>query len=770
MVGLDVLGGAIDVYGAFINTNTSSGGGLVCFVDAKPDFNVTNKNQPVSGNVSTNDKVATGTTYGTPVSVTQPAGATPDLTFNSDGTYTFNTSTPGVYVYNVPVCAPGQSSNCPPQPLTITVLDPTVNTNPPVANTDIAATVGPNPVTVNVKANDGPGNPGGTLGTPTIATPPANGSATVNGDGNVVYTPNAGFVGTDQLTYQVCEQPGGQCATATVSITVKAQGSANTTLAADDYVSTAPGVAVAGNVKTNDTDPEGNAQTVTAQNTTVAGKGTLVLNADGSFSFTPAANFTGPVDFTYVTCDNGTPQACANGTLHVLVNPATSTAYPDFAVTNKSQPVSGNVSTNDKVPSGTTYGQPGAPTSSPNGSTPSLTVNPDGTYSFSATTPGVYVYNVPVCAPGQSSNCPPQPLTITVLDPTVNTNPPVANTDIAATVGPNPVTVNVKANDGPGNPGGTLGTPTITTPPANGSATVNGDGNVVYTPNAGFVGTDQLTYQVCEQPGGQCATATVSITVKAQGSANTTLAADDYVSTAPGVAVAGNVKTNDTDPEGNAQTVTAQNTTVAGKGTLVLNADGSFSFTPAANFTGPVDFTYVTCDNGTPQACANGTLHVLVIDTPKPDLTPIINLPAGNFTSSGSDAVRNFTVRIFEGLGQPTSSGNVVVAITVPIGYTIAYDASLTSINVSGGGTVAVDNTKWAVSSSSPDGLQIILTIKPGQFIPGNGSSFLGFTITRVTANSGSTSNITTNVFDDPNQTYDSNPLNNIFARNINAL
>ncbi|WP_460906900.1 Ig-like domain-containing protein [Spirosoma areae] len=779
LVGLDALAGSVDVYGAFIDTRSSSGGGLVCALTTNPDFAVTNKNVPATGSVKTNDAVPAGTTYGpAPAPATQPGGSSPSLTVNSDGTFTFVSATPGVYVYNVPVCGAGQSGTaCSAQTLTVTVLDPTVNTNKPVANPDIATTTGsptsPTAITVNVRANDGPGNPGGTLGTPTIATSPTNGSAAVVGN-NVVYTPNPGFYGTDMLTYQVCETPGGQCATATVTITVKAPGSANSTTAADDYISTYQGVAVPGNVKTNDTDPEGNTQTVTAQNTTIPGRGTLVLLADGSYTFTPNAAFTGPVDFTYTTCDNATPSVCASGTLHVLVNPFD--PKPDFAVTNKNVPVNGSVKTNDIVPVGTTYGPAPAPSIQPAGSTPSLTVNPDGTYSFSTATPGVYVYAVPVCLVGQTSGCATQTLTVTVLDPTVNTNKPVANPDIATTTGsptiPASVTINVRANDGPGNPGGTLGTPTIVSPSANGVAGVNGSGNVVYMPNPGFAGTDALIYQVCETPGGLCALAKVTITVKVPGSANSTTAADDYVSTPKGVTATGNVKTNDSDPEGNTQTVAAQNTTIPGKGTLVLTDAGSYTFTPDGAFTGPVQFTYTTCDNGSPSACANGTLHVLVGQAGLPDLTPVITLPQANFTPSGANSTRDFIVEIFELAGQSTSSGNAAITISAPSGYTLSFTNSLTSINVSGGANnpVSVDNTKWMVTSIAPTNEQISLKMNAGQFIAAMSKGTLGFTITRTTANTGSSSNITVNVTDDATKTYDSNPLNNVYARIITGL
>jgi len=770
---LTPLGGSLDVFGAFIDTQTSLGGGLFCALKTNPDFAVTNKSVPATGSVRLNDNVPAGTTYGpAPTPTTQPASASPSLTVNSNGTYTFTSATPGVYVYAVPVCGAGMSGTaCTSQTLTITVLDPTVNTNKPVANPDVVSTIGaatnPSLVTVNVKANDGPGNAGGTLGVPTIAIAPANGSATVDGSGNVVYTPNANFFGTDVLTYQVCETPGSNlCATATVTITVKAPGSANTTVAADDYVSTYQSLSATGNVKTNDSDPEGNTQTVTAQTTTIPGKGTLVVTSAGSYTFTPVAGATGPVDFSYVTTDNGSPAVSATGTLHILINPFN--PNPDFVVTNKSVPATGSVRTNDVIPVGATYGPAPSPASSPSGSTPTLTVNTDGTFTFSSATPGVYVYNVPVCALAPPTYCTTQTLTITVLDPAVTTNPPVANPDFATITGspttPVATVVNVKVNDGPGNPGGTLGTPTIATGPAHGTASIDGNGNLVYTPTAGYYGTDIVTYQVCETPT-NCATATVSITVKAPGAPANVSINDDYVSTTGGTPATGNVLTND---QGNTLTVSNAGTTSTSSGTLVLTATGSYTFTPAPGVTGPVNLTYTACDNSTPSVCGSATLHVLVGQA-MPDLTPIIRLPQANFLATGVESIRNLAVEITESTGQPTSSGNVTITITVPNGYTVTYDNTITSIAVSGGSTVPVDNSKWTVTNNLVN-LQLTLKINAGQFIAGKGKAVLGFTVTRNVVTSGSVSNITVGVTDDATMTYDSVPANNIFARIVNAL
>lgn len=687
----------VDVYGAFVDTRSAiGGGGLTCNLVYNPDFNVTQINVPVNGNVSTNDKVPTGSTYGPTATPggSNPAGAT--FSLNADGTYTFTPIATGVYTYNVPVCVP--DLGCTSVPLVITVTNPGKFTNPPVANTDIASVIGaassPASKTINVKANDAAGNSGGTLGNPTTVSTPAHGTASING-GNIVYTPTAGYYGADMFTYTICESPSTLCATATVYITVVQPNLTNTTSAADDYVSVNVGITATGNVSTNDTDAEANTQSVTPQTVSNA-NGTFTLLADGSFTFVPASGFSGPVHYTYTTCDNGTPSACASATLYILVNKLLLDTNPDFNITKPSVAAVGDVSTNDNVPAGTSYGTAVADAGNPNMNLP--TVNSNGTYTFTSSVSGTYKFQIPVCPVGQIVGCATETLTITVLDPKVNTNPPVVNPDIASVKGspsmPSSVTVNVKANDNTGNLGGTLGTPTIVTQPANGSASINGDGKVIYTPAAGFYGKDILTYQVCESPSGICRSANVVITVIDPSGLNTLTASDDYISTTINTTLTINstngVLANDNDPDGNTLTVTTQNTTITGVGTLVLAADGSYTFTPTTGYTGPASFVYQVCDGV--SGCKSATLHILVRAVP--DLTPSILIDASSISNGESTEV---VIRI-ENLGGAITTGPVVFAIpkTAPQ-FSIAFNTSMSSANVLGGIPVSNGNTAISV-------------------------------------------------------------------------
>jgi Secretion system C-terminal sorting domain/Bacterial Ig domain len=290
-----------------------------------PDINVTSIGVPVAGSLNTNDNVSPNTTYGNPsIFGTNPSTDVPNILAN--GTYTFTTNVPGTYQFLVPVCPPNISINCPLSLLSITVLDSVLTNSNPAVNTDLATVITGNNVVINTLGNDlAANNPTNILlpSTVAITQSPNNGTATVDAiTGNITYLPNANFVGIDTLKYTVCTNASpSKCASAYQIITVLPLNAENTTSATDDYNTTTKNIMVFGNVKLNDIDAQLNTQAVIPQNTSVAGKGLLSLLADGTYTFLPAPNYVGPVQFTYTTCDNGTPIVCANATLYIMVLP-----------------------------------------------------------------------------------------------------------------------------------------------------------------------------------------------------------------------------------------------------------------------------------------------------------------------------------------------------------------------------------------------------------------------------------------------------------------
>lgn len=339
--GIPVVAGTGQAVGTYANAAVQDAN---CIKSIKPDFNSGYTNQAIPGNIATNDNVPAGATYGTPVAAAgtiNPGTAVP--TMQPNGMYTFTATVPGVYSFDVPVCPPTVSTNCPVNRLTITVADPATSNNPPAAAPDLASTNSGSPVTIKTLANDKPGSNSPAIDTNslTITTPPAHGTASVNSTtGDITYTPNPGFVGKDTLYYNICDKttPVAKCRQSYQIITVDPAGT-NNTAAADDYATTPKNTAVSGNVKTNDVEAQGNTATITPVNQTITGVGSIAIAADGSYTFTPDTSYTGPASFPYTVCDNGNPQACASATLYMLVAPP-STALPvhltDFRVKNTS--------------------------------------------------------------------------------------------------------------------------------------------------------------------------------------------------------------------------------------------------------------------------------------------------------------------------------------------------------------------------------------------------------------------------------------------------
>lgn len=447
-------------------------------------------------------------------------------------------------------------------------------------------------------------------------------------DRTVVWTSSDPSVATVDQNGKVTPVSGG---TAIITATVMGKYSASAKVvvnevpvATDDAVTSLQDEVVTGNVITDataDSDPDGdiikvttfkaNGFTVNAgQNLTITGVGVITIAEDGAYTFTPAASYSGPVpaiEYTISDGRGGTDTANLNITVQRFFTGV------DANAAFIGETITGTVASNDVVTVGSTYGTPVPDGQNPTGAV--LNLNSDGTYDFKATQTGTYTYDVPVCPSGQTSNCPTEKLVITVNDPSLTNNPPVIFPDLATTLGVTPVVIKSLVNDQAGNKGGSLvpSTVTIVSGPANGTATVNTTtGDITYTPAAGVTGTQTIVYRVCDNSTPQiCNTGTQEITVLPAGTENTTLASDEFRFTIGSLPVSGNVLDNDRDPENNTRTVTAQ-TVTTDAGIFTLSAAGAYTFTAKSSFSGTASFPYTACDNGTPQACANATVTILV--------------------------------------------------------------------------------------------------------------------------------------------------------------
>jgi hypothetical protein len=205
---------------------------------------------------------------------------------------------------------------------------------PPVANDDDANTAEDNSVIIDVAVNDS--DPDGSLNLASTNTDcagcanPTNGSLTNKGDGNFEYTPNPNFNGNDSFVYEICDTRSA-CDTATVNISVDPV--ADPPVANADSATTTVDTPVTINVAANDSDPDGNLNSATANTTCANGStgcadptnGTLLNNGDGTFNYTPDLNFNGSDSFVYEICDTG--PLCDTATVLITIQSSTPTTF-----------------------------------------------------------------------------------------------------------------------------------------------------------------------------------------------------------------------------------------------------------------------------------------------------------------------------------------------------------------------------------------------------------------------------------------------------------
>ncbi|MEQ6119384.1 Ig-like domain-containing protein, partial [Reichenbachiella sp. MALMAid0571] len=97
---------------------------------------------------------------------------------------------------------------------------------------------------------------------------------------------------------------------------------------------------------------------------------------------------------------------------------------------------------------------------------------------------------------------------------------------------------------------------------------------------------------------------------------NPPIAVDDEETTDSITPVDGNVLDNDTDPDGHNLTVNPSPVSGPLNGTLVLNSDGTFTYTPDSQFEGVDTFEYEVCDDGVPSKCTTAIVSITVEKPP----------------------------------------------------------------------------------------------------------------------------------------------------------
>ena len=481
----------------------------------------------------------------------------------------------------------------------------------------------------------------------------ANGVLNLNADGSFDYTPGPNFSGSDQFSFRVTDSNGAVSNLATARITVAAVNdapqaqAASLAVAEDSFGNT--GIVTASDIEG---DPLAYALDTPPVN------GAVTMNSNGSYTYTPSANFNGSDSFTFTANDGTVNSAPATVTITVTpVNDAPVASAGSLTVAEDSAANAGSVNAADTDGDPLSYALASGPangtaTVSSNGSytyTPNANFNGSDSFTFTA-------------SDGSVDSA---PATVAVTVTPVN-DAPVANADTASVVANGSVTINVLANDSDidgdhlsvaaGNPSSINGVTVIN----------NSDGSFTYTDSTGTTGTDSFSYTLTD--GTVSVTGTVTVNVVANASPVITQGASVSVTMdEDGDPTAFSLSLDATDAENDPLTWSitspAANGSASASGTGVGTGVG---YTPNVDFNGTDSFVV-----GVSDGTSTTTIRVDVTINPIND-DPVISGAAApatrntpySFVPTASDAdgdvlTFSLTGTLPAGLGFDTTTGEI---------------------------------------------------------------------------------------------------------------
>ncbi len=310
-----------------------------------------------------------------------------------------------------------------------------------------------------------------------IVSQPTHGTVTITdaGTGAYTYTPASGYAGSDSFTFKANDGYK-DSNTATVSVTVA--DTPPTAIGAS--FSTPTNQALSGQLQGNAGDA---GQTLTFALVTNPAHGTVSVNADGSFSYTPDNGYAGSDSFTFLVNDGYQNSAAATASVNVTDTP------PTASNTSFSTPVdtaySGQLKASDPD-SGQTL-------------TYSIVTQPaHGTVSITDASTGTYTYTPGSGYTGSDSftfkaNDGYQDSNTARVSASVTDQPPVAQNGSYNLTANSDVSGQLKATAS--SPSQTL-TYTIVSQPAHGTVSLAAStGRFTYTPAHNYTGTDTFTFK-----------------------------------------------------------------------------------------------------------------------------------------------------------------------------------------------------------------------------------------------------------------------------------
>jgi VCBS repeat-containing protein len=344
-------------------------------------------------------------------------------------------------------------------------------------------------------------------------------------------------------------------------------------------------------VRSNDDDPDGDTLDLTAVSSPEHGSAVI---ESGAVRYTPVANFFGADNFTYTVSDSQY-SSTATVTIDVLPVDDPPLARGDQVTTDEDQPILIDVLANDSDVDGV-----GLLIDSVSAAAHG-TVAIEGAsvrYAPAENYHGADAFSYTLRDGKGRTATASVSVSITPVDDTPIVLPQQFNTQEDE-----PLSAQLVATDVDGD----VLSFAIDQPPSHGQLTLATDGRFDYQPDANFSGSDRFLYTVSD--GVTTVPAQVEITITAVNDAPQ--AQDDDLQVAAGSSVSFDVRSNDSDADGDALSVELLSSPAHGD--LVEQQDGSFVYTPGTGFSGEDGFTYRVSDGQLQSAPA--TVRLIVLET-----------------------------------------------------------------------------------------------------------------------------------------------------------
>ncbi len=595
-----------------------------------------------------------------------PGHGTATVAADGSFTYTPNLNSTGQDTFTFTVT--DNAGNTDTGTITINVMS---EDDAPVANGQMVTTEEDTPISITLTATDA--DAGDTL-TYIVVDPPTFGMLSGTAP-NLTYTPNANYNGPDSFTFKANDGDT-DSNIATVSITVRP---ADDPPIASDSIHTTPEDTVLNGMLVA-MDPDGDS--ITYMKVLGPTHGAVTVNMDGTFTYTPNANYSGPDSFTFQASDGAELSNVATVTIDVTPVNDTPTANNQDIVLEEDSVHNGMLTASDIDGDPLTY----LLVSQATHGTAVVNVNGSFTYTPNANTNGMDSFTFKVHDGLTDSNTATVSITVNPLS-----DPPIADPKMVSTNEDTPVTDQLTGMD----PDGMPVTFEKLTNPANGTVTVNSNGQFTYTPNTNYHGTDSFTFRVSD---GQDVSSPATVTIEVLSVNDAPVANDQTVTVAKDGSKEITLTASDADGDTLSYTVTS-----GPMNGMLFGTAPNLTYAPNAGYSGSDSFKFIANDgladsneatisinvsavNNNPLALDDGLatdvntpvlFNVLANDS-DPDgdtliVTSVGTPVSGNlvWTSDGSmfytpktgfNGVETFSYTISDGRGG-TASANVIIVV-----------------------------------------------------------------------------------------------------------